>query len=250
MQSEGVDFICNVEVGKDVTADQVRRHGCFDPLMTGIGQLKSKFDAVLLTVGATKPRDLPIPGRNLKNIYFAMEFLGKQQQALFRQNPELMTNAISFRAPYKVSRPLHPVSCADVAARATRTGSSSMTAASSMSVESEWWSSEAATQAQTVPPHPHGCKSLVNLELLDKPPPTRDEIANAWPAYPRIFRTDYGQEEVKKRDGADPRKYAVMTKEFIGDEQGNVKAIKIVSLKVTLRCLCSLPDAAAAACMS
>ena len=60
----------------------------------------------------------------------------------------------------------------------------------------------------------------------------RDEMANAWPAYPRIFRTDYGQEEVKQRDGQDPRKYAVMTKEFLGDDAGNVKAIKIVSLKV------------------
>jgi NADPH-dependent glutamate synthase beta subunit-like oxidoreductase len=60
----------------------------------------------------------------------------------------------------------------------------------------------------------------------------RDEMANAWPAYPRIFRTDYGQDEVKQRDGKDPRKYAVMTKEFIDDGAGNVKAIKIVSLKV------------------
>jgi glutamate synthase (NADPH/NADH) len=78
----------------------------------------------------------------------------------------------------------------------------------------------------------HGCATLVNLELLDKPPAERDDIANAWPAYPRIFRTDYGQEEVKKRDGKDPRKYAVATKEFIGDANGNVKGIKIVSLKV------------------
>eukprot|EP00961_Rhodomonas_salina_P214185 2892207-Rhodomonas_salina.1 len=77
-----------------------------------------------------------------------------------------------------------------------------------------------------------GCKSLVNLELMDKPPDSRDDIANAWPAYPRIFRTDYGQEEVKKRDGKDPRKYAVMTKEFIKDEAGNVTGVKIVSLKV------------------
>uniref|UniRef100_A0A7S4P9N1 glutamate synthase (NADH) n=1 Tax=Guillardia theta TaxID=55529 RepID=A0A7S4P9N1_GUITH len=202
MQSEGIDFICNVEVGKDVTADQ----------------LKSKFDAVLLTVGATKPRDLPIPGRNLKNIYFAMEFLGKQQQALFRQNPELMTNAISFRTPYKGNKDWkleYDGSFIDVRGKRVVVigGGDTGTDCTATSVR-------------------HGCKSLVNLELLDKPPPTRDEIANAWPAYPRIFRTDYGQEEVKKRDGADPRKYAVMTKEFIGDEQGNVKAIKIVSLKV------------------
>ena len=74
LQAEGIDFICNVEVGKDVTAQQLR----------------AKFDSVLLTVGATVPRDLPIPGRNLKNIHFAMDFLGQQQQALFDQNPALM----------------------------------------------------------------------------------------------------------------------------------------------------------------
>ena len=202
LQAEGVDFICNVDVGKDVTAQQ----------------LKSKFDSVLLTVGATVPRDLPIPGRDLKNIHFAMDFLGQQQQALFDQNPSLMDDAISFRTPFKGNKDWkldHDGSFINVSGKKVVVigGGDTGTDCTATSVR-------------------HGCKSLVNLELLDKPPMERDEIANAWPAYPRIFRTDYGQDEVKQRDGKDPRKYAVMTKEFIGDDAGNVKAIKIVSLKV------------------
>ena len=74
-----------VEVGKDVTA----------------AQLRTKFDSVLLTAGSTVPRDLPIPGRDLKNIHFAMDFLGQQQEALFNQNPTLMDDAIAFRTPFK-----------------------------------------------------------------------------------------------------------------------------------------------------
>ena len=85
LQAEGIDFICNVEVGKDVTA----------------AQLRNKFDSVLLTAGSTVPRDLPIPGRDLKNIHFAMDFLGQQQEALFNQNPTLMDDAIAFRTPFK-----------------------------------------------------------------------------------------------------------------------------------------------------
>ena len=85
LSAEGIDFICNVEVGKDVTAQQ----------------LKSKFDAVLVATGSTVPRDLHIPGRNLKNIHFAMDFLTQQQQALFNQNPTLMEDAIAFRTPFK-----------------------------------------------------------------------------------------------------------------------------------------------------
>jgi len=203
LAAEGIDFICNVEVGKEVTAQQ----------------LKSKFDSVLLTVGATVPRDLPIPGRELKGIHYAMDFLSKQQQTLFDQNPSLMDDAISFRTPFKGNKDWtlnHDNSFIDVAGKKVVVigGGDTGTDCTATSLR-------------------QGASQLVNLELLDKPPAERDDIANAWPAYPRIFRTNYGQEEVKQRDGKDPRKYAVMTKEFIDDGAGNVKAVKIVSLKVS-----------------
>jgi glutamate synthase (NADPH/NADH) len=147
-----------------------------------------------------------------------MDFLGQQQQALFDQNPALMEDAISFRKPFTGNKDWtlqYDGSFIDVRGKKVVVigGGDTGTDCTATSVR-------------------HGCASLVNLELLDKPPLERDEIANAWPAYPRIFRTDYGQEEVTQRDGKDPRKYAVMTKAFIDDGSGNVKAVKIVSLKV------------------
>ena len=72
----------------------------------------------------------------------------------------------------------------------------------------------------------HGCKSLVNFELLDQPPPKR-AADNPWPQWPRIYRTDYGHEEVDAKFGDDPRKYGIMTKEFVGDGNGNVAGIRI-----------------------
>mmetsp|Transcript_53171 Transcript_53171/g.106586 ORF Transcript_53171/g.106586 Transcript_53171/m.106586 type:complete len:284 (+) Transcript_53171:62-913(+) len=147
-----------------------------------------------------------------------MDFLGQQQRALFAQNPTLMENAINFKTPFKGNKDWqlsYDGSFIDVRGKKVVVigGGDTGTDCTATSIR-------------------HGCKSLVNLELMDKPPDSRDDIANAWPAYPRIFRTDYGQEEVKKRDGKDPRKYAVMTKEFVKDSDGNVTAVKIVSLKV------------------
>ena len=76
----------------------------------------------------------------------------------------------------------------------------------------------------------HGCKSLVNFELLDKPPAERADN-NPWPQWPRILRTDYGHQEVSAKFGDDPRTYSLLTKEFIGDENGHVKGVKTINVK-------------------
>mmetsp|Transcript_68874 Transcript_68874/g.164315 ORF Transcript_68874/g.164315 Transcript_68874/m.164315 type:complete len:2206 (+) Transcript_68874:64-6681(+) len=217
LQAEGIDFICNVEVLPEGAA-AVNAAGSPDRKAVSCSALKGKFDAVLLCAGSTIPRDLPIPGRDAKGIHFAMEFLGQQQRALFNQNPALMENAMGFRTPFKGNKDWQlnkDGSFIDVTGKRVVVigGGDTGTDCTATSVR-------------------HECKTLVNLELMDKPPPERDDVANAWPAYPRIFRTDYGQEEVKQRDGADPRKYAVMTKEFTKDADGNVTAVKIISLKV------------------
>ena len=78
----------------------------------------------------------------------------------------------------------------------------------------------------------HGCKSLVNFELLPKPPAERAED-NPWPLWPVIHRVDYGHEEGIERFGSDPRQYCILTKEFIGDDAGNVTAVKTVEVSWT-----------------
>ena len=76
----------------------------------------------------------------------------------------------------------------------------------------------------------HGCKSLVNFELLPKPPKDRAPD-NPWPQWPRILRTDYGHQEVAAKFGDDPRAFCVMSKEFVGDDHGNVAGIRTVQVE-------------------
>ena len=78
----------------------------------------------------------------------------------------------------------------------------------------------------------HRCNSVVNFELMPQPPMERAPD-NPWPQWPRIFRTDYGHAEVKAVTGKDPRVYSVMTKEFIGDENGHVKALVTQDVEMT-----------------
>ena len=78
----------------------------------------------------------------------------------------------------------------------------------------------------------HRCNSVVNFELMPQPPMERAPD-NPWPQWPRIFRTDYGHAEVKAVTGQDPRVYSVMTKEFVGDENGHVKALVTQDVEMT-----------------
>jgi NADPH-dependent glutamate synthase beta subunit-like oxidoreductase len=76
----------------------------------------------------------------------------------------------------------------------------------------------------------HGCRSLVNFELLPMPPETRAPD-NPWPQWPRILRVDYGHEEARAIHGKDPREFTILTKEFLGDGAGNVRAIKTIRVE-------------------
>jgi glutamate synthase (NADPH/NADH) small chain len=78
----------------------------------------------------------------------------------------------------------------------------------------------------------HKCKSLVQLEILPQPPETR-QADNPWPEWPKIYRLDYGQEEVKARFGSDPRQYLTTAEKFVGDENGYVKELHIVDVEWT-----------------
>jgi glutamate synthase (NADPH/NADH) small chain len=76
----------------------------------------------------------------------------------------------------------------------------------------------------------HGCKSLVQFEILPRPPDDR-AADNPWPQWPRVYKMDYGQEEAAARFGADPRAYRTVTKRFEGDAQGNLKALHTIEIQ-------------------
>jgi len=175
LASEGVRFITRCEVGKDLPA----------------GKLLEDYDAAVLCGGATKPRDLPVEGRNLKGIHFAMEFLTANTRSLLdsqHRNGDFLSAA---------GKDVIVVGGGDTGTDCVGTSLR------------------------------HGCNSVLQLEILPKPPDARPPD-NPWPQWPRVFRVDYGQEEAAARFGEDPRRYRVTVVRFIGDEHGHVKGVRTV----------------------
>ncbi len=177
MEQEGVKFACNTEVGKDYPADK----------------LLKDFDAVVLAGGATKPRDLPIEGRQLKGVHFAMEFLHNNTKALL----DGQRNGNFINAEGK-----------DVIVIG---GGDTGTDCVGTSLR-------------------HRCRNLIQLEILPKPPDER-AADNPWPQWPKVYQMDYGQEEAAAFFGDDPRQYLVTAKRFIGDK--HVTGIEIVKVEWT-----------------
>ncbi len=180
MAAEGITFITHTEVGKDYPAEK----------------LLTEFDAVVLCGGATKARDLPIEGRELKGIHFAMEFLHANTRNLLGGS-------------------LHDEDAATISARAKDVivigGGDTGTDCVGTALR-------------------HGCRSLVQFEILNRPPLER-QPDNPWPEWPRVFKVDYGQEEAEAVFGRDPRYYNITTKRFVGDEQGHVKEVHTVEVE-------------------
>ncbi len=189
LKEEGIEFVTNTEIGKDISAEELR----------------SRFDAIILAVGSTVPNDFfaKTPGRNLNGIHMAMEFLHGNTKSLL--DSELQDgNYISAKDKHVIV-----IGGGD-------TGNDCI-----------------GTSVR------HGCKSLVNFEIVPQPPEKRASD-NPWPQWPKIFRTDYGHKEAaavfdyssdtNKTLENDPREYAIQTVEFLGDDQGNVRAIKTVQL--------------------
>ena len=178
MRAEGVEFVTGADIGRTHT----------------LAQLQADYDAVLLATGATKARDLEIPGRELKGILFAMQFLSANTKSLLDSN-HADGNYYSAKGK-KV-----------VVIGGGDTGTDCI-----------------GTSLR------HGCTQLVNFELLDRPPEGR-AADNPWPQWPRIFRVDYGHEEAEAKFGADPREYCILSKEFLDDGHGNVRGIKAVHVR-------------------
>jgi glutamate synthase (NADPH/NADH) small chain len=179
MEEEGIKFVCDTEIGKTIPADQ----------------LMKDFHAVVLATGATKPRDLPIDGRGLKGIHFAMEFLHNNTKALLDAHKNGNFISAEGKDTVVIGGGDTGTDCVGTAMR-------------------------------------HQCKSLIQLEILPQPPLER-AADNPWPQWPKVYKLDYGQEEAKARFGDDPRQYLVTAKRFIGDDRGHVKAIEIVKVEWT-----------------
>jgi NAD(P)H-dependent glutamate synthase small subunit len=173
LRAAGIEFVVNADVGKNVDPEKLR----------------AEHDALLLTTGATEPRDLRIEGRSLRGIHFAMEFLTANTKSLLNSN---LTDGRYISA--KDQRVI-VIGGGDTGADCIGTALR------------------------------HGCKSLINLELLDQSPAKR-ALDNPWPLWPKIHRSDYAHEEAIARFGADPRNYAVVSKEFRGRD-GSVASVRI-----------------------
>jgi glutamate synthase (NADPH/NADH) small chain len=181
LEEEGVVFKCNANVGVNIH----------------INDLLREYHAIVLAGGSTTPRDLNIPGRELKGVYFAMQFLKQQNKRVSSKDP--LSNA---------------------------------------TIESNIFSENILAKGKNVvvigggdtgsdcvgTSNRQGAKSVTQFELLPEPPATRTSFM-PWPTYPMILKTSSSHEEGVHR------KWAIATKEFIGDDNGNLKALKVVELE-------------------
>ena len=177
MEEEGVKFVTNINVGVDITAEQ----------------LLKDYDRVLLCCGASHPRDIKVPGRDAKGIYFAVDFLKQVTKSL------LDTDFAKF--PYELAKGKNVLVIGGGDTGNDCVGTSIR----------------------------HGAKSVTQIEMMPKAPDKRAEN-NPWPEWPKVCKTDYGQEEAIAVYGHDPRIYESTVKEFIKDKNGKLKAVKIVKL--------------------
>ncbi|MEM7655542.1 MAG: glutamate synthase subunit beta [Bacteroidota bacterium] len=172
MKAEGIEMICGVEIGESIP----------------VAQLQEAFDAVLLCVGSTVPRDLPIPGRELAGVQFAMPFLTQQN----RKVSGLWKN--QWEEISAEGKQVVVIGGGDTGADCVGTSNR------------------------------HGAASVTQLELLGKPPMERGPD-NPWPEWPMILRTSSSHEE-----GCE-RQWSVLTKAFLGDDEGKLRAIQTVEIE-------------------
>ena len=179
MAAEGIDFRTGVDVGKDVTAEELR----------------ADFDAVVLCCGAAQPRDLAVPGRKSGGVWFAVDFLTQTTRALLDGTPF---------SPTAKGKQVVVVGGGD-------TGNDCV-----------------GTCIR------QGCAGVVQLEMMPKLPDARSEN-NPWPEWPRVCKTDYGQEEAIVVFGHDPRLYQTTVTALKADGKGQLEAVETVELDRDLK---------------
>ncbi|MEO6916473.1 MAG: glutamate synthase subunit beta, partial [Chitinophagaceae bacterium] len=171
MEEEGVIFKCNSNVGVDIR----------------INDLLREFHAIILAGGSTIPRNLDIPGRELKGVYFAMDFL-KQQ------NKRVSEKQVQDEDIFATGKNVVVIGGGDTGSDCVGTSNR------------------------------HGATTVTQFELLPKPPVGRT-VNMPWPTYPMTLKTSSSHEEGAQRG------WGVATKAFLGDEEGNLRALKIVDLE-------------------
>jgi len=176
LEEEGVKFLCNTEVGKNFGAEK----------------LSDEFDATVICTGATLPRDLRIPGRELKGIHFAMDFLTANTKSVLDRSRNGDFIGAEGKDVVIIGGGDTGTDCVGTSMR-------------------------------------HGCRSLVQVEILPKPPMDRAKD-NPWPEWPKVYKLDYGQEEAAAKFGDDPRVYLTTATSFEGDGNGHVKAVHTVQV--------------------
>jgi len=177
MEAEGIKFVTGTEVGVNYPA----------------AQLQKEFDAVVLCTGATKPRDLPVEGRQLKGVHFAMEFLTSNTRSLLDRRRNGGFISAENKDVVVIGGGDTGTDCVGTSLR-------------------------------------QGCRSLVQIEILPRPPMER-AADNPWPEWPKVYRLDYGQEEAAAKYGADPRVYLTTAKKFAGGADGCVQEIHTVQIQ-------------------
>lgn len=205
--------IPNMKLDKKVIerkVDLMRKEGVVFKVNCDVGndisaqEILQNFDAVILCCGANQPRDIAAPGRDCDGIYFAVDFLTKNTKSLLNSN-------------FKDKEYYDPKGKNVVIVGGGDTGNDCL-----------------GTCIR------HGAKSVVQLEMMPKPPLQRTEN-NLWPEWPKILKTDYGQEEAIAVFGADPRVYKTTVKEIISEKE-KLKALKTVQVEFREGKLCEIEN--------
>ena len=177
MEESGIEFVYNTNVGKDITGKE----------------LLAKYDRVVLACGASHPRDIAVPGRDAKGIFFAVDYLTQVTKTLLDSDFE--------HIPYELAKGKHVVVIGG-----GDTGNDCV-----------------GTSLRL------GAASVVQLEMMPMPAKERAD-SNPWPEWPKVLKTDYVQQEAIYKFGEDPRVYQTTVQEFLKDAKGNVTGARIVKL--------------------
>lgn len=172
------------------------RTGCNVGKDVKAAQILKEYDRVVLACGASNPRDIKVPGRDAEGIYFAVDFLKSTTKALWANDMKLKDGTYISAKGKRV-----------IVIGGGDTGNDCV-----------------GTSIR------HGAKSVTQLEMMPKAPDSRTEM-NPWPEWPRICKTDYGQQEAIAVFGSDPRVYTTTVKEFIKDKKGKLCKAVLVKLE-------------------